>query len=53
MNVDPAIKIMYASKKARVANYWKCYQSQSQQLKDLNVFDQKIKTEKAFKNFRF
>ena len=51
MNSEPAIKIMYASKKARVANYWKYYQGQSKQLKDLNVFDQKVKTEEAFKKF--
>ena len=51
MSQDPAIKIQYASKKARVANYWKYYQGQSKQLKDLNVFDQKVKIEEAFQNF--
>ena len=51
MNNDAAIKIKYASKKARVANYWKYYQGQSKQLKDLNVFDQKVRIEEAFKKF--
>ncbi len=51
MNADPAIKIKYASKKASVANYWKYYQGQSKQLKDLNVFEQKVGIEEAFKKF--
>ena len=51
MNADPAIKIKYASKKASVANYWKYYQGQSQQLKDLGVFDQKVKIENDFRKF--
>ena len=52
MENDPSIKIKYASKKARVANYWKYYQGQSKQLKDLNVFDQKVRIEELFKNFQ-
>tara|TARA_Y100000589_G_scaffold50255_1_gene41878 strand:+ start:36072 stop:38393 length:2322 start_codon:yes stop_codon:yes gene_type:complete len=51
MNSDAAIKIKYASKKASVANYWKYYQGQSKQLKDLNVFDQKVNIEEDFKKF--
>ena len=51
MTADPAIKIKYASKKASVANYWKYYQGQSQQLKDLGVFDQKVKIENDFRKF--
>ncbi len=51
MSADPAVKIQYASKKARVANYWKYYQGQSKQLKELNVFDQKVKIEKEFEEF--
>ena len=51
MENDPSIKIKYASKKARVANYWKYYQGQSKQLKDLNVFDQKVRIEELFKKF--
>ena len=52
MENDPSIKIKYASKKARVANYWKYYQGQSKQLKDLNVFDQKVRIEELLKNFQ-
>ena len=51
MSEDPAVQIQYASKKASIANYWKYYQGQSKQLKDLNVLDQKLKIEDDFKKF--
>ena len=51
MKNDPQINIDYASKKSRISNYWKYYQGQSEQLKELNVYDKKVTIEKKFEEF--
>ncbi|MCL1850152.1 MAG: S46 family peptidase, partial [Bacteroidetes bacterium] len=38
---DPVINLQYASKYAGIANYWKYYIGQTQQLKNNKVFDKK------------
>ena len=50
MSEDPEIKIKYASKKARVSNYWKYFIGQSKGLKALNVYDKKVKQENGTRN---
>jgi hypothetical protein len=48
MQADPAIRIKYASKYARTANYWKYYIGQTKGLKRLRVYDKKVELEKEF-----
>lgn len=48
MNEDPATRIQYASKYAQVANYWKYYIGQQEQLKNNNVWDKKTALESDF-----
>lgn len=48
MDADPAVRIQYASKYARVANYWKYYIGQTEQLKNNHVADKKMAIEKDF-----
>lgn len=45
MEADPAVRIQYASKYARVANYWKNFIGMSQALKKLQVTKRKIELE--------
>ncbi|MDE5606586.1 MAG: S46 family peptidase, partial [Bacteroidales bacterium] len=51
MDADPVVRIQYASKYARVANYWKYYIGQGQQLKNNKVADKKRAIEKQFADF--
>ena len=51
MRADRAINIMYASKKARISNYWKYYIGQTKGLKRLNVYSTKLSIESDFKAF--
>jgi hypothetical protein len=51
MNEDPAVRIQYASKYAQVANYWKYYIGQQEQLKNNNVWDQKVALENDFEKW--
>lgn len=51
MNKDKEIDIMYASKYAHTANYWKYYKGQTLGLKKLNVYDKKKELEKKFRNW--
>jgi len=48
MKADEAIRIKYASKYARTANYWKYFIGQSKGLKRLRVYDKKVELEKEF-----
>lgn len=48
MNTDKSIHIQYASKHARVSNYWKYFIGQTQGLKRLKVYDQKLAEENKF-----
>lgn len=48
MNADPTTRIQYASKYARVSNYWKYYIGQTEQLQSNGVFDKKKAIEDKF-----
>lgn len=48
MQQDPSVKLMLASNYASIANYWKYYIGQTEQLKRLNVIGEKRKQEKEF-----
>ena len=48
MRADPAVKIQYASKFARIANYWKKWIGESQGLKATDGLGRKHKLEKEF-----
>ncbi|MCR9152987.1 MAG: S46 family peptidase [Bacteroidetes bacterium] len=51
MEADAATRIQYASKYARVSNYWKYYIGQTEQLQSNNVFEKKAALEKQFANW--
>lgn len=51
MDVNPAIRIKYASKYAQIANYWKYFIGQSQGLNRLDVVDKKLAEETAFQQW--
>jgi hypothetical protein len=51
MRADRNINIMYASKKARISNYWKYYIGQTKGLKRLRVYDKKKSLESKFTEF--
>ena len=48
MKADEAIDIMYASKYAQIANYWKYYIGQTEQIKNNEVLKRKKDLEKEF-----
>jgi hypothetical protein len=48
MDKDEAVKIQYASKYSRIANYWKNFIGMSRGLKRLKVADKKMKLEQQF-----
>ena len=48
MNKDQKVRIQYASKHARVSNYWKYFLGQSRQLVKNNVYDKKKELEDIF-----
>lgn len=48
MDANPTVKIQYATKYARTANYWKYYIGQSAQLKKNRVYEKKLKVEADF-----
>ena len=51
MNADPKVRIQYASKHARTANYWKYFIGQSKGLKRLGVYEKKQVIEADFQAF--
>ena len=51
MNKDQKVRIQYASKHARVSNYWKYFIGQSEQLVKNNVFDKKKAIESSYVNW--
>ena len=51
MEASPVTKLQYASKYARVSNYWKYYIGQSKGLKRMNVMDKKLKIEQEFNDW--
>jgi hypothetical protein len=48
MKKDPAIKLQRASDYASIANYWKFYKGETEQLLKYDVYGQKKKQEEAF-----
>jgi hypothetical protein len=48
MDADPKVRLQYASKFARTANYWKYFQGQTKALKKLKVADEKRQIEADF-----
>ncbi len=48
MRQDPAVNLMLASKYASIANYWKYYIGQTEQLQRLNVVNEKKRNELEF-----
>ena len=46
MDVDPAVRLAYASKYAKVSNYWKYFIGQTKGLKNLDVYGKKVGIEK-------
>lgn len=48
MRQDPGVNLMLASKYASIANYWKYYIGQTEQLKRLNVVNDKKREEREF-----
>lgn len=48
MDADPKVRLQYASKFARTANYWKYFQGQTKALKQLKVADEKRQIEADF-----
>jgi hypothetical protein len=51
MDADDAVRIQYASKYARTANYWKYFIGQTKGLKRLKVYDKKVILENRFTNW--
>ncbi len=51
MEKDPAVDLMYASNYAQIANYWKYFIGQTEQLKNLNILAQKQKEEAEFQRW--
>lgn len=51
MKKDPAIKLQLASDYASIANYWKFFKGETEQLYKYDVFGQKRKEEEAFQKW--
>jgi hypothetical protein len=51
MDADQAVRLKYASKYAQIANYWKYFIGQSEQLKQLEVKKTKEKLEQRFQEW--
>lgn len=51
MQKDPAVDLQYASNYAQIANYWKYFIGQTEQLKNLNIYTQKQNEEKDFQKW--
>jgi hypothetical protein len=51
MDASDAVRIQYATKYARISNYWKYYIGQTKGLKRLDVYDKKVAIEDCFKSW--
>jgi hypothetical protein len=51
MDADKEVRLKYASKHAQVANYWKYFIGQTEQLKNNNVAEKKREIERHFNDF--
>ncbi len=48
MEKDMAVELLYTSGRARLANYWKYFIGQTEQLKNLRIFEKKQEEEQRF-----
>ncbi len=51
MQKDPAVDLKFATTYAQIANYWKYFIGQTEQLKNLNILSQKQNEEKNFQSW--
>jgi hypothetical protein len=51
MDADPAVRLAYASKYARVSNYWKYFIGQTKGLQNLDVYSKKVAIERELSNW--
>jgi hypothetical protein len=51
MDASDAVRIQYASKNARISNYWKYFIGQTKGLKRLDVYDKKVAIENDFRTW--
>ncbi|MDO9185703.1 MAG: S46 family peptidase [Bacteroidia bacterium] len=51
MDKSDSVRLLLSSNYARVANYWKYYIGQTEQLKRLKVYEEKLDIEKQFKEW--
>ncbi len=51
MQKDPAVDLKYATTYAQIANYWKYFIGQTEQLKNLNILSQKQNEERKFQTW--
>lgn len=51
MDASDAVRIKYASKNARISNYWKYFIGQTKGLKRLDVYDKKVALENEFRTW--
>jgi hypothetical protein len=51
--VNDEVRIQYASKDARISNYWKYFIGQTKGLKRLKVYDKKVVLENQFREWAF
>ena len=51
MNKSDSVRLLLSSNYARVSNYWKYYIGQTEQLKRLKVYEEKLDMEKKFTNW--
>ena len=51
MDASDAVRIQYASKYARISNYWKYFIGQTKGLKRLDVYDKKVAIENDFRTW--
>lgn len=51
MDKSDSVRLLLSSQYASIANYWKYFIGQTEQLKRLNVYGEKVKQETAFKTF--
>ena len=52
-SVDQEVRIKYASKDARISNYWKYFIGQTKGLKRLKVYEKKVALENEFRGWVF
>ncbi|OFY88041.1 MAG: peptidase S46 [Bacteroidetes bacterium RIFCSPLOWO2_12_FULL_35_15] len=48
MNKSDSVRLLMSSQYAKISNYWKYYIGQTEQLKRLKVYDEKVSIEKQF-----